>query len=170
MRYKKIYLLFLISVVFTGCTRYTYYGAIRAEDSVGEMKQHLIYWTRTERLLWFDECSGTIRLLTEGSLETIPFDETEKGIIFRYIPTHKGVTHPVGIGEACGEILDVKEIKELTEGALRLKIYCTYDSTDFTVGTLSDHAYLKAKDTIYVFDIIRKKSSEFEDGVPKRPE
>ena len=31
-------------------------------------------------------------------------------------------------------------------------------------------AYLKAKDTIYVFDIIRKKSSEFEDGVPKRPE
>ena len=164
---KKIFIFFLLIAVFTGCNQYVYYGIIESDDCSGEMRNHLIYWTKTERLLWFDECSGSIRLLTECSLETIAFDETENGIIFRCTANHKGVTHPVDLGEFCGKIIGVKKIDELSEGVLLLEVYCEYDGDDFTIG---NHSYLKAQDEPYEFNVIRKKSSEFENGVPKRPE
>ncbi len=160
--------MFLLIVFLAGCgTTYVYYGTIEDENSVGEERTHLIYWKKTERPLWYDECDGSIRLLTECSYETILFDETVDGIIFRCPPNHIGVTDTVEIGEPCGEILNMKKISELTEGKLLLKIYCTYDYGDFTVG---DHSYLKAQDEAYEFDIIRKKSSEFKGGAPLRPE
>lgn len=165
--HRKILILFLVVAVFTGCTQYVYYGVIESEDCSGEMRNHLVYWTKTERLFWFDECSGSIRLLTECSLETVAFDETEKGIIFRCTSNHKGVIHPVEIGESCGKILGVRKISEIGGGLLLLEIYCEYNPDEFTIG---NHSYLKAKDQAYEFMIIKKKSSVFEDGVPKRPE
>jgi len=161
--------MFLLIVFLAGCgTTYVYYGTIEDENSVGEERTHLIYWKKTERPLWYDECDGSVRLLTECSRETIEFQEREDGIIFRRPENyHIGVTHTVEEKESCGEILNAKKVSELTEGKLLLKIYCTYDYGDFTEG---DHSYLKARDEAYEFDIIRKKSSEFKEGVPPRPE
>ncbi len=169
MRYKKFSLMFLLIIFLSGCgTTYVYYGFIEGENSLGEERKHLVYWRKTERPLWYDECDGSLRLLTECSRETIEFQERKDGIIFRRPENyHIGVTHNVKKGEPCGEILNAKKVSELTEGKLLLKIYCTYDYSDFTKG---DHSYLKARDEAYEFGIIRKKSSNFEKGAPSRPE
>ena len=168
MKYKKLTLIFLLIIFLSGCgTTYVYYGILEGENSVEVEREHLIYWRKTERPLWFDECDGSIRLLTECSYETILFDETEGGIIFRCPPNHIGVTRTVSEGEPCGEILNAKKISDLNEGKLMFEIYCTYDYDEFTTG---DHSYLKAQDKIYEVDIVRKKNSEFEGGAPERPE
>ncbi|MDD5530231.1 MAG: hypothetical protein PHX21_09410 [bacterium] len=166
---RKVWVLLLFVFIFTGCTQYTYYGSIESEDSSGKMRKHLVYWTKTERVLWFDECSEVVRLLTECSLETIAFKETEKdGIVF-ISPSeeHKGVGKIVEVGEPCGKILNAKKVKELTDDTLRLAIYCQYvlEDSGFTVG---NHSYLKAG--TYAFGIVKAKSSEFKGGVPTRPE
>ena len=165
--YRKTLLILLIIFAVCGCAQYTYFGSIEEQDSDGNMRTNLVYWTKTERKLWFDESSGSIKLLTECSLSTVNFDEKENGIIFYNTGGNEGVSHPVNINEPCGEILDVKKINKLTEGTLRLKIYCKNVDEEFTEG---NHAYLKAKDGVYEFQIIRGKSTEFEDGVPKRPD
>ena len=166
---RKVYLLFLLVLVLAGCTQYTHYGSIESEDSQGKMRKHLVYWTNTDRILWFDECSEVVRLLTECSLETVAFKETEKdGIIFSCLSNeNKGVDRNVEIGEPCGKILNAKKVNELTDDTLRLEIYCQYvpDTSGFTLG---NHSYLKAG--TYSFGIVKTKSSEFKDGVPLRPE
>jgi hypothetical protein len=164
---RKKFLLLLLITIFVGCTTYVYYGGIEAEDSSGEMRNHLLYWTKTERMLWFDECSEIIRLLTECSNETVIFKETEDGIVFPSNPYYKKVIYHADMLEPYGKILDVKKVSELTEDKLRLVIYCEYDSTEFTTG---NHHILKAKEEPYEFDIMRKKSSEFKNGVPEPPE
>jgi hypothetical protein len=169
MRYSRVALLVILVTLVVGCgTTYVYYGQIRAENSEGEQAEHLVYWRKTVRPLWFDECDGSIRLLTcRRSLEKISFDETEDGIIFRQTGNHKGVSSPVAINEPCGRILNAKKISELGEGPLMLVIYCTYDYQPFTSG---EHSYLKAREEPYEFPIQRKNSSEFPDGAPKAPE
>lgn len=48
----------------------------------GKTREILVYWNRTERLLWFDTVAGAVRIKTQcGS--TIVFEEKEVGIIFR---------------------------------------------------------------------------------------
>lgn len=168
MKYKKFSLIFLLLVFISGCgTTYVYYGLFEEENSAGEEREHLIYWTKTVRPFWFDECDGSMRLLTGCSYETILFDETEDGIVFRCTPYHIGVTHTVEAGGLCGEILNTKKIGELAEGKLMLKIYCAYNYDEFTEG---DHSYLQAQEDVYEIDIKRKKISEFGGNVPKRPE
>ena len=170
MRYKKFSLMFLLIVFLAGCgTTYVYHGSLIGENSVGEEREFLIYWKKTERPLWYDECDGSIRLLTGCSLERINFDEGEDGIIFERLPRHIGVTHDVKVGEPCGEILNAKEVSELKERKLRLKIYCMCDTGGFITG---DRSFLKARDEAYEFDIIREKSSnpKFVKGAPPPPE
>lgn len=166
---RKIYLLFLFVFIFTGCAQYTYYGSIEKEDSQGKIRKHLVYWTNTERVFWFDEYSEVIRLLTECSLETVAFKETkENGIIFSCSSREqKGVDRDVEIGEPCGKILNIKKVKEFEGDTLRLAIYCQYvpEDSEFTQG---NHSYLKAG--TYAFGIVKVKSSELKDGVPLRPE
>ena len=166
MNYKRIILIIFL-VFITGCTTYVYYGGIESEDSSGEMRNHLIYWTKSDRMLWFGECSEVIRLLTECSYETVVFKETEDGIIFPPDPNYKKVIYQEDASKPYGQVLDVSKVSELTEGTLRLVIYCEYDSTEFTVG---NHHTLKAREEPYEFDIIRKRSSEFVHGVPERPD
>jgi len=160
---KKLFVL-LIFTLFIGCATYVYYGEITAEDSSGEMRDHLIYWTKTTRVLGFDECSEVVRLCTEHSYETIVFKETEDGIIFPRNPEYKKVIFQTDTAGPYGKILDAMKVRELKEGKLRLAIYCEFDSTVFTLG---DHHTLKAREAPYEFDIIRKKSSDFKNGVPK---
>jgi hypothetical protein len=169
MKYRKFSLMFLLIVFLAGCgTTYVYHGTLIGENSIGEEREFQIRWKKTERPLWFDECDGSIRLLTECSFEKINFDEGEDGIIFECPSSkHIGVTHDVEVGEPCGEILNAKKIIELKEGKLKLKIYCMCDTGGFIEG---DHSYLKARDEAYEFDVIREKSSEYEDGVPPPPE
>lgn len=160
---KKLFVL-LIFTLFIGCATYVYYGELSSEDSSGEMRNHLIYWTKTSRVIGFDECSEVIRLCTERSYATIVFKETEEGIIFPRDPEYKKVVLQTDTAGPYGKILDAEKVSELKEGKLRLVIYCEFDSTDFTSG---DHHTLKAREAPYEFDILRKKSSEFGNGVPK---
>jgi len=164
---RKNILILCIFLIFAECATYVYYGQITSEDSAGEIRDHFIYWTRTTRVLGFDECSEVIRLCTEHSYETIDFKETEDGIIFPRSYGYKKVIFETDTAGPYGKILDVKKVSELKEGILRLVIYCEFDSTDFTTG---DHHTLKAREAPYEFDIVRKKSTEFEGGIPKSPE
>ncbi len=163
---KTFFVIFLI-VVVGGCAQYTYHGTIEELDADGNMRTHLVYWTKTERKLWFDESSGSVRLLTQCSLNTVNFDESEDGIIFYSTINDEGVTRPVNLKEPCGRLIGVKKINQLTEGTLLLEIYCKFVADEFASG---NHTYIKARDGVYEFQIIRDKSQVFEDGVPKRPD
>lgn len=164
--YRKMIMILLV-VILSGCTRYTYYGQIEAEDSDGNLRNHLIYWTKTERILWYDEISGAAWLLTECSLRTVVFDETENGIFFRCTPNDSVVIEDGNMWNMCGEILNADRFAELSDGDMEVKIYSTFLGDDFTIG---NHSYLKASQNKYDFIIKREESSEFNDGAPNRPE
>ena len=167
MKHLRACFLVLFVVLLAGCgTTYYYYGCIEAENSVGEMRSHLIRWSRTERPFWYDECSETIELLAESSNYTVNFLEKEEGIVFLRTQDHKGAVPGVDTSEPCGLILGAEKVKDLGEGTLRLKIFCVFDSTEATMGTMSQNAYLKAREEPYKFYILRKKSSEFEGRMP----
>ena len=170
---RKVIFVILLIVVVGGCTQYTYHGTIEELDADGNMRTHLVYWTKTERKFWFDESSGSIRLLTQCSLRTINFDESEDGIIFYSTINDEGVLRDdeskipeIGLKEPCGRIIGVKKINQLEEGTLRLEIYCKFVAHKFASG---NQTYIKARDGVYEFQIIREESLAFKNGVPKRP-
>lgn len=164
--FRKMIIILLV-VILSGCTQYTYFGQIEAEDSEGNLRNHLIYWTKTERLLWYDEISGAAWLLTECSLNTVAFSETENGIFFRCTPNDSIVIEVGNLRNMCGEILNANRFTELSEGNIEFKIYSTFMRDDFTAG---NHSYLKASQDKYNIIIKREESSEFKDGAPRRPE
>lgn len=164
--YRK-YILIIIIFFLSSCSTYVYYGKIKALDSKGKDRHHLIYWTKTERTLWFDEVSGSIRLLTECSNRTVNFDETEDGIFFRCTPQDEGVGREVALNGPCGEVLNYKKVKNIPEGNLELKIYCQALTDDFSVGM---QEYLMAGDSVYVFQVVKTEKDSFADGAPPRPD
>ncbi len=157
----------LLFLVVSSCTRYVYYGELESPDSSGKVRRHLVYWTRTERPLWFDEVSGSIRILTECSNRTVNFDETGEGIVFRRTPGDSGLDTTVALNESCGRILKYQRIKDIPEGDLKLELHCMPLTDEFSI---SNHKYLMARDSSYTVRIVRKEGAAFKSGTPERPE
>lgn len=150
-------------VVTAGCGApeiYNFAGHLMAEDSVGEEREHVIYWNRTDWQAGRDNAAGSIILLSECSTIAIPFDERDDGIIFRMRASDRRV---IGSGGAeCGRVRGFKRIDEISEGELQLTVACEPEVDEFNAG--GSDRYLKARVEPYRFRVVRVKE------VPKRPE
>lgn len=163
---KAIFLLLAIWIVSAGCSTYVYHGTIEEPDSDGVTRKHQIWWSVTERKLWFDEVEEGIRLREACSNRPVYFKETEDGIIFICTPQDEGAFNEIGVNGSCGSILDYLKVKDIPEGPLKLQVICVPKPNEMAVGI---HAYLKAREMPYTFIIKRDKKEKFPDGAPKPP-
>ncbi len=156
MRHKLCWLPLYVALL-SGCSHYVYSGTILGKDSSDKVRTVLAYWTKTERLLWFDEYSGGVRLLTECSTNTIDFEEKGNSIIWE-----------VPVQGVCGTLLNARKIEELGEGTLLLMLYCNPDTSDEFVLP-AQKSYLPARSRPYAFSISRQKVPDIQSGIPKPP-
>ncbi len=161
---KKILPLLLI-LVFSGCTQYIYQGQIRARDSLGKQRDHVIYWNKTQRAIWFDSAAGSLTLLSECSNNTVQYDEQEEGIIFRKRPND--TPQKSYKAKDCGKVIGAKHIKDIEEGNLKLTVRCEPEIDEFTVGGAD--SYLNAREEPYTFPITKKATKNLNADLPKRP-
>ena len=168
---RTIRMLALCSMmILSGCaSHYVYQGELSALDSASHERAFLVYWTRTERPLWFDTAEGGVRLLTECSLNDLYFKEQENGIIFERREGDKGAGRDVPLKGTCGEIQSAAKIRDLAEGRLLLSVYCLPDFNDNPFADTAAMQYLKAKDGPYEIMISRKKTPDVEQHIPQRP-
>jgi len=160
--------LLMALLLLTGCAHnYVYSGVLEAEDSTGKMRQHLLYWNRTERPVWFDTVEGSIRMLPQCSANTVPYDEQPSGIVFRTRPTDKKIIGPAEPA-ICGEVLGAKHIQDLAEGRVELTVLCVDTPKD---DLDSPKPYLKARGEPYGFTVSKREVPNFSDpgNVPMRP-
>lgn len=160
-------LLILCLLVLNGCTQYIYSGTIAGKDSAGKDRTFLVYWNKTERLLWFDTWAGAVRLLTECSLNDLVYEEMENGIIFQRRESDEGVNRGIPLKGPCGEIQNARQIKDLKEGALLLSVNCRPIPDEFSLTNRMN--YPQAQDASYVFQVTKQKVADVENSVPPRP-
>jgi hypothetical protein len=150
---KLVILLSLLSL--SACTNYLYQGSLRAPDSNGVEREHVIYWPKTELLLGKTK-GGPATLMTEcGS--AIQFDERPEGIVFRGSPASDidpKTGHPVDLEHICGRFLNFKRFADSNAGDLQISVLCTALSDDFSV---IERSYLQANDSPYIFNITEQK-------------
>ncbi|MCL5801187.1 MAG: hypothetical protein M1283_01405 [Gammaproteobacteria bacterium] len=159
--------LLLVALMVSGCAhRYVYSGALEARDSLGNVGQHLIYWNKTTRPLWFDSQEGSVRILPQCSLNTLAYDEQPTGIIFRARDRDKHVLERAQDKHVCGRILNADRIIDLSEGSIRVTVSCEDAPQD---DLDSPQPYLKAREQPYEFPVTRREVSDFSE-IPKRPE
>ena len=156
----------IVLAALQGCAQYTYFGRMEAPDSANQKREIVVYWTKTERTLWFDTVSGGVRLLTECSTNTVDYEEKPEGIVFLRRPEDVPVGRHIAVNAPCGSVLGATHIEALDTGALELTIHCRPDtSNEFAVTALLN--YLQAREAPYQFHIERAKSDEIPGGAPK---
>ena len=164
--------LLLALLMLTGCAHnYVYSGVLEEEDAKGKMRQHLLYWNKTERPIWFDTAEGSVRMLPQCSANTVTYDEQPSGIVFRARPADKkiiGSAEPDLRGRICGKVLSAKQIKDLAEGKVELTVLCEDTPQD---DLDRPQPYLKARDQPYGFIVFKREIPNFSDvgNVPARP-
>lgn len=153
-----------------GCgTTYSYHGYLASIDNTGTQRTFLLYWSKTERLLWFDEAEGTVRLLPENG-KVIKFVEGESGIVLRRDPAildQGGPERAVPVGGECGRVLTADLVEELPEGDVKLVIWCDGIGDEFAIG--GKLIILKPRDEPYIFTIRRVEASTLPGGAPGFP-
>lgn len=158
--------------LLSGCAHnYVYSGTLKAEDSKGKVRQHLLYWNKTERPVWFDTAEGSVRMLPQCSANTLQYDEKPGGIVFRARPTDKkvvGPVEPVLQERVCGTVLGFPQIKDLPEGKIEVTVLCEDAPQD---DLDRPKPYLRARAEPYAFTVSRLRVPNFSDeaNVPKRP-
>lgn len=158
--------LLLVTLILSGCAqRYVYFGTLEAPDSVGNASQHLIYWNKTTRPLWYDSQEGSVRILPGCSLNTLSYDEQPNGIIFRARDRDKHVQESLPDKHVCGRILNANRIVDLPEGDIGVTVFCQDAPQD---DLDSPQPYLKAREQPYKFPVSRQEVPDFSE-IPKRP-
>ena len=87
---KSLWLLELLSsVLLAGCAHnFVYSGTIDAQDSTGIVQPYILYWTKTDRPLWFDTTDGAVHILPCNA-NVLDYDERPaSGVDFRARLTH----------------------------------------------------------------------------------
>lgn len=151
-----------------GCATYLYTSEGVARDASGKERQVVLFWTTTERKLWYDSTSGPVTLLTECGADAIQFDERPEGMVFRRrpndVPAVPGA--PAG-GDVCGRILGASRLRDLDAGELKLAIYCRREADEFTVA--GTDAYPAASTAPYVFRVAKRRIKDLAAEAPARP-
>lgn len=152
MRFPTIVALIALTLL-GGCTSYLYTGSFDAKDSFGNDREFQVYWRKTEYALIYGVAHDPISLCTEGSLNTVLFEDTDQGIVFRKREPDRFADQPVLSGgqEICGRVLDADQIEDIEDGAdsLSMEIWCR------PASNRSHRAYLQAVDGPYLVDISR---------------
>jgi hypothetical protein len=163
---KTMTALLAAALVLSGCAQYTYFGRIEAKDSADQDRDVVVYWTKTERKLWFDTASGGVRVLTECSTNAIDYEEKPQGIVFLRRPSDVPVGPDIALGAPCGQVLGATRVKELDVGALELTVHCRPDVGDeFAIASLTH--YPKARDEPYRFPIQKSRTGDLAAGAPQ---
>jgi hypothetical protein len=113
----------LLVFAFTACAQTYYYT--RKPNADGQGHEALAYWSVTERALWFDESSETIRVTLQCGT-TVPFQERQGGVYVLYDPVIWSNPRTVSGAQYCGQVHGTTHVGEITEGhALSLELWCT---------------------------------------------
>lgn len=167
MKLIKIISLFSLVILLQACgTSYIYQGNIEAKDSLNNDRKFTLYWSKTKYPLWFGTQTGPVNLLTECSTNTVNFDETERGIIFRRRPNDEGVYGNVALNDPCGQIIGADTVKSIELGDIRITINCKPLMDDWSA---TNTAYLMARQDPYQFRIHRTETKDIKKDVPKSP-
>ena len=156
----------VLLAVLQGCAQYTYFGRMEAQDSASREREIVVYWTKTERMLWFDTVSGGVRVLTECSTNAIDYEEKPEGIVFLRRPGDVPVGREIALNAPCGSVLGATRVEALGTGTLDLTMHCRPDtSNEFAITALVN--YVQAREAPYRFRIVKAKSDEIPGGAPK---
>ncbi|HKP55159.1 MAG TPA: hypothetical protein VJV78_00485 [Polyangiales bacterium] len=120
-----------------GCAQYFY--SARKPNADGRGHEALASWSVTERALWFDESSETVRVTLQCG-KTIPFQQREDGIYVLYDPTIWSEPRTIGDAQYCGRVEGATELSSLAVGqALRVELWCqpVQDDEGFTIDAPS---------------------------------
>lgn len=152
MRFPTFVALIAVTIL-GGCTSYLYSGSFDARDSFGNDRKFQVYWRMTEYAFIYGVAHGPISLCTEGSLNTVLFENSDDGIVFRKREPDNYVGEPESSGgqEICGRVLGADQIEDIEDGAdsLSMEIWCRPASNQ------SHRAYLQAAEAPYLVDISR---------------
>lgn len=156
MRKPILIILCILCLGAQGCATYMYHGSIDAMDSAGKERHFILYWSKTDGLLWPAK-AGPASLLTECGNPVI-FVERPEGIVFRGTP---GQDAPVGTPATmtqpeipCGSFIGETKFVAFDEGPVMLRISCEPVTDEFAV---QPRRYLQARPEPYRFDIISTK-------------
>ena len=161
----------LAAASLLGCAQhFVYSGTIDAADSTGVVQPYTLYWTKTDRPLWFDTADGSVHVLP-CSPNVLDYDERVSGIVFRARPSDKqmvGDTAAALSERICGKVQGATRIADLGEGVVEITVWCEdapQDELD------RPKPYLSARVEPYDFPVSRRAVENFSDpgNVPLRP-
>lgn len=151
-----------------GCaSSYVYSGTFDARDSFGNDRQFQVYWRKTEYAFLYGVANDPITLRTECSLNTVLFEDSDDGIVFRRRPTDQPAIDPPsgGDGPICGRVIGVDRIKDIPDGAeaLSIETWCR------PASNRPLRAYIQAREDPCVVDISRVETDEYPQPPDCRP-
>ncbi len=115
-------LLLGLALAAAGCAQHHYYARMANADGGGH--EALAYWSVTERALWFDESSETVRVKLQCG-KTVPFQEREGGVFVLYDPALWMSPREIGGQDYCGRVLDAEVLGDIAVGErLSVEIWC----------------------------------------------
>lgn len=120
-------------VILTGCSHYFY--SARKPNADGRGHEAVASWSVTERALWFDESSETVRVTLQCG-KTIPFQQRENGLYVLFDPTVWSEPRTLGGEQYCGQVTGATTLADLQEGRpLSLALWCkpVIDDEGFTI-------------------------------------
>jgi hypothetical protein len=141
---------YLVLVSFAGCAQYFY--SARKPNADGRGHEALAAWSVTERALWFDESSETVRVTLQCG-KTIPFQQREHGLYVLYDPTLWSEPRTIDGAQYCGQVQGATELADIVEGReLALELWCqpALDDEGFTIAAPSLPA------GTYAFGVVRR--------------
>jgi hypothetical protein len=156
----------LVLAALPGCVQYAYFGRLEVQDSADKPREVVVYWTRTERMLWFDTVAGGVRVLTECSTNTLDYEEKPRGIVFLRRPGDVPVGRAIALGEPCGRVRGATRVQDLGTGAVELTVNCRPDTANEFAITSLVH-YPQAREAPYRFSIERAPAKEVPGGAPR---
>ena len=156
----KILTICVMLLLLIGCAATTnlHTGSFDIEASDGSNREALVYWTTTDRPYWFNTESGTIRLLTSCSTNTLQFDEQAEGIIFKRRQTDEPVGKDIPLDGECGKIENADIVRNVND-KLVISLSCKNKKNAFAI---TDTEYPKVQKENYEVDIT---VSELEDDI-----
>ncbi len=169
MRKSWIFLLLVLSLAAQGCANYMYQGRFDALDSDGRQREFVLYWSKTDGVLWPAK-AGPAVLLTECGIP-VTFDQQPEGIVFRGSP---GQDAPVDTDEgsagqviSCGAFIGATQLKTIEDGPVLILIKCKPLTGDFAV---QPRRYLQARPEPYRIEVTSTKTWSLFGRTPQAPE
>lgn len=142
-------------LALSACTTHVYTARMDVQDSQGEQRQAVLYWTNTSPLIGKRK-AGPAVLMTECGAR-LRFDERPEGIVFRGTP---GQDKPVnqattsGADFECGRFTAHQRFIDISDGKVPLTILCQPVSGEFSVDP---RKYIAARPAPYEFDVTSEK-------------